>query len=346
VYVANAPRPEQRHVFRMPLRGGEPVRVSEMPGTHAPVVSPDGRYAAVLFSSDSLPPELLLTSLDRGGEQRITNSPRPELAQHSWVAPDYVTFPSHVDGTTLHGRLLVPSGLDRSRKHPAIIGSIYANTVRNQWGGRNAHPVWGLDQLLLQEGYVLLNVDVRGSWGHGKAFRRGIRLDYGGIDVEDIASGVRYLESLDFVDMDRVGIWGSSYGGLLTCMSLFRKPELFRAGVAGAPATNVFHALTGEMRVMMAPQDEPQAYEKASPLTHAAGLEDPLLVIHGMRDPIVLYQDSVALVQKLIGLGKNVDFVTLPAAGHGWDLEDLAQTRFAYRKLVEFFDRHLKGTPP
>lgn len=343
-FVANRPRPEERNLFRTGPEGGEPVRIGTEPGTHAPTLSPDGRWAVVHFSSDATPPDLFLTPLGADGEEaiRLTRSPLPEFYEQTWVTPEYVSFPSHVDGTTLHGRLLVPTGIDRSAKHPVILGSAYANTVRNQWGGRNAHPVWGLDQYLLSRGFILFTVDVRGSWGHGRAYRRGIGKDYGGIDVEDLESGVRYLATLDYVDTDRVGIWGSSYGGLLTCMSLFKKPELYRAGVAGAPATNVFHALTGEMRVMMAPQDEPDAYEAASAVSHAAGLSDPLMIIHGMRDRIVLYKDSVTLVQELIEMGKDVDFVTLPNAGHGWDLEELHQTRFAYSKLVSFFERHLR----
>ncbi len=343
VFVANSPRPEDRQIFRVGLEGGDVVRMSRERGTHTPVISPDGRFAASLFSSDRMPPELLVTQLQGGVETRVTRSPLPEFDRLSWVSPEYVSFESHVDGATIHGRLQVPQGLDRTKKHPAIVGSIYSNTVRNQWGGRNAHPLWGLERRLLEKGYVLFNIDIRGSWGRGKSFRRGIGKDYGGIDVEDIVSGVRYLSSLPFVDSERIGIWGSSYGGLLTCMSLFTRPELFRAGVAGAPATNVLHATTGEMRVMMAPEDARAAYEAASAYTRAEGLEDPLLLIHGMRDRTVLYQDSVFLVDRLMRLGKNVDFVSLPDAGHGWDLEELHETRFAFRKLVEFFDRHLKG---
>ena len=343
VFVANSPRPEDRQIFRVGLEGGKPVQVSRESGTHMPVVSPDGLFAASLFSSDQIPPELLLASVQEGGETRVTHSPLPEFDELSWVSPEYVSFESHVDGATIHGRLQVPLGLDRTKKHPVILGSIYSNSVRNQWGGRNAHPLWGLERRLLEKGYVLFNIDIRGSWGRGKAFRRGIGRNYGGIDVEDVESGVRYLSGLPFVDGERIGIWGSSYGGLLTCMSLFTKPELFRAGVAGAPATNVFHATTGEMRVMMTPEVERAAYEAASAYTRAEGLEDPLLILHGMRDRTVLYQDSVFLVDRLMRLGKNVDFVSLPDAGHGWDLEELHETRFAFRKLVEFFDRHLKG---
>ena len=348
-FVANEGRHEERHIFQIGLDGQHMKRLSRSAGTHSPLYSPDGRYAAVDFSSDAMPPELMLTSLqpssETEAERRITTSPLPEFDRNQWVQPQYVTFTSHLDGTVLTGRLTLPPNIDRTKKYPAILGSVYSNTVRNQWGGRNAHPTWGLDQYLVQEGYVLLNVNFRGSWGNGRALRRGIRLDYGGIDVEDLYSGVKYLESVGFVDMDRVGIWGSSYGGLLTCMSLFKKPGVYKAGVAGAPATNVWHAMTGEMRVMMAPRDQPEEYLDSSAFTHSAGLRDHLMIIHGMRDRIVLYKDSVTLVERLMMMGKDVDFVTLPNSGHGWDTEGSYQTIFAFNKLVGHFEKYLGKGP-
>ena len=350
IVVGNRGRAEERHLLRVDDSGGEAVQISHRPGTHSPTVSPDGRYAAVHFSSQSMPPELLLTSLaspsgtETDRERRVTHSPIDEFSQYRWVEAEFVTFQSHIDGTTLHGRLTLPTDFDPTQTYPAILGSVYTDSVRNQWGGRTAHPTWGLDQFLAQEGYVLLNVDMRGSWGRGREHRRGIRLDYGGMDIEDLESGVRFLGTLGYVDLDRVGIWGSSYGGLMTAMSLFRKPGLYAAGIAGAPATNVWHALTGQMAVMMRPQDQPEEYADSSPFMHAQGLEDPLMIIHGMRDWVVLFKDSIILVQRLIELGKDVDLVVLPNAGHGWDNEGLAQTRFAFHKMVDFFDRHL-GNP-
>ena len=358
IVVGNRGQAEERHLFRVDDNGGEPVQISQRPGTHSPAVSPDGRYAAVHFSSQGMPPELFLTSLEvtaggRAGagarpysesaaERRVTHSPVDEFDTYRWVESQFVTFKSHIDGSTLHGRLTLPPGFDPEKSYPAILGSVYTDSVRNQWGGRTAHPTWGLDQYLAQEGTILLNVDMRGSWGRGREHRRGIRLDYGGMDIEDLESGVRYLGALGYVDMDHVGIWGSSYGGLMTAMSLFRKPGLYAAGIAGAPATNVWHALSGQMAVMMRPQDRPEEYADSSPFMHAHGLEDPLMIIHGMRDRVVLFKDSVILVQRLILLGKDVELVTLPNAGHGWDNEGLAQTRFAFNKMVQFFDRHLK----
>jgi dipeptidyl-peptidase 4 len=348
VLVANAGRPEERQLFRVPLAGGAATRVSHRPGTHTPTVSPDGRWAAVVFSSDTVPPDLYLTDLtvarpSLASERRVTVSPRAEFARYTWVTPRYVTFPSRADGATLHARLQLPPSYQPGQRYPVIIGSAYSNTARNQWGGRNSHPLWGLDRVLLERGYVILAVDVAGSSGHGTDFRRRIRLDYGGIDVEDLHSGVEWLVAQGIADSSRVGIWGSSYGGLLTTMSLFTKPGVYAAGIAGAPATNVFHALTGEQRVMMRPQEQREAYINASSHTKAAGMRDRLLLIHGMRDVVVLYKDSVWLTQYLMQLGKDVELLTLPNAGHGWDLEANYQTRYAFEKMIEYFDRHLKG---
>jgi dipeptidyl-peptidase-4 len=346
--VTNEGRAEERQLASVPLTGGAATRRSVRAGTHTPSVSPDGRWAAVLFSNDATPPDLYLTDLSArrpslASERRVTTSPRPEFARYTWTTPRYVTFPSRADGATLHARLQLPPGYEPGRRYPVIIGSVYSGTVRNQWGGRNAHPLWGLDRVLLERGYVIMAVDVAGSSGHGTAFRRRIRLDYGGIDVEDLHSGVEWLVAQGIADSARVGIWGSSYGGLLTTMSLFTKPGVYKAGIAGAPATNVFHALTGEQRVMMRPQEQREAYISASSHTKAAGMQGHLLLIHGMRDNVVLFKDSIWLTQYLMQLGKDVELLTLPDAGHGWDLEANYQTRYAFEKMLEYFDRHLKG---
>jgi dipeptidyl-peptidase 4 len=128
-------------------------------------------------------------------------------------------------------------------------------------------------------------------------------------------------------------------------MSLFKKPGVYRAGVAGAPATSLFHAETGEMRTMMAPQDHAMQYTDSSAFLRSGALQDHLMIIHGMKDDVVLFKDSITLTQRLILQGNDVDLVVLPASPHGWDMEGLAQTRFAYRKLVEYFRRYLDEGP-
>lgn len=344
--VTNAGRAESRRVYRVPLAGGTPQPLTPAEGAHHPLVSPDGRYLADLYSNDVTPPDLYLQTTAGSGptatrRRQLTHSPLREFSDYRWIAPKYVVFRNVNDGALLHARLTLPPNFDPARKYPAILGSIYSNSVHNEWGGRVYHPTWGLDQFLAQQGFVVMNVDISGSSGYGKLFRQRIREDYGGVDVDDLYSGTRYLVAQGYVDPQRIGIWGSSYGGLLTAMSMFRYPDVYQAGVAGAPATSLFHALTGEMQTMMAPQGHEAQYAKSSAFLRSGNLKGHLMLIHGMRDTTVLFKDSVTLTERLILQGKDVDLVVLPNAPHLWDTEGLAQTRYAYRKLYEYFKRYL-----
>lgn len=340
-FVGSKKSPHERPVYRLPENGGPVVAVTSLAGTHTPFVSPDGARAAVLHSSDVNPTELYVIESRAGAsERRITRSPPPEFESYRWLEPRYVTFPSHLDGVTLHGRLLEPRDLDRTRRHPAILGPVYSNTARNQW--RGTHGTF--QQYLAQEGYLVLQVDIRGSVGHGREFRERAVFGIGEIDIEDLESGARYLKSLSYVDAERVGIWGWSYGGLLTAMSLFKKPGVYRAGVAGAPATNVWHATTGEVDLFQRPSSHPEAFRQGSAVLFAEGLRDPLLIIHGMQDGIVLFKDSVALAEKLMLLGKDFDFVPLPSSVHDAMRRDYTAAH-VLRKIAQHFERHLGKGP-
>jgi dipeptidyl-peptidase-4 len=336
-FIATRKNPYERQVYRIHEQGGAVLEVTRLPGTHQPLVAPDGRHVALLHSNDVTPTELYVIASEGGTERRITRSPTAEFAQYAWIQPRYVTFKSRSDGIVLHGRLLEPPNLDRSKKYPSIIGPVYSNTVRNQWKG----PHSTLQQYLtLEGGYIGLQIDVRGSVGYDRAFRDRAVGDFSGITIEDLHSGVEYLQTLPYVDRDRIGIWGWSYGGLLTTMSLFRKPGVYKAGVAGAPATNVWHATTGEVDLAGRPSVNQDVFRKTSPVTYADGLRDHLMIIHGMQDDIVLFKDSVTLVEKLMMLGKNFDFVVLPNSVHDAMRRDYVATH-VFRKIVEHFDRYV-----
>ncbi len=346
-FTANKSHLADRQIYRVPAAGGEVERVSgSASGTHQPVYSPDFSHIADWYSSDTMPPELFVIDTDRPREAtRVTRSPQPEFYDQTWADTRYVEFPSHVDGMNLVARLSVPANFDPTRRYPVIVGSVYSDAVRNQWGGRRSHPTWGLDQYLVGQGYLIISVNVRGSWGQGREHNQTQLHSYGGTDIDDLESGVRYLIAQGHADPDRVGIWGSSYGGLMTIMSLAKKPDVYAAGIAGAPATNVWHAYPSQMWIMGPPEgdDMPARYEAQSPLYHAEGIEDPLMIIHGSRDPVVLYSDTIALAEGMIEREQMFELVTLPGAHHGWDLESLPQTRFSFRKMIDFFDRNVKN---
>ncbi len=341
-FVATEKSPYERQVYEVPEGGGAMSPITSLPGTHAFSVSPDGTRLALIHSSDLSPPELYVTEVGPDAvEKRVTTSPSPEFSSYQWIAPTYVTFKSHVDGVTLHGRLLAPRNVQPGKKYPAVIGPVYSNTVRNKWDER-----WSLlQQHLAMEGeYYVLLVDIRGSVGYGRDFLSKLVGSIGEIDVEDLVSGVQYLESISSVDPDRIGVWGWSYGGLLAAMSLFQKPGVYQAGIAGAPATNVRHATTGEVDLFGRPEANPENYRKGSAVEFAGNLSDPLLIIHGMQDSTVLFQDTINLAEKLMTLGKDFDLVPLPSSLHDGTRKDYTAVHLM-RKIVQFFDRHLGAGP-
>jgi dipeptidyl-peptidase-4 len=339
LFTATLKNPYERHIYRVATGGGAtPVPMTTAAGVHVPFLSPDGRHLATLWSDDVTPTELVMLETRPGGPQRrVTTSPIREFAQHHWAPARYATFKNAVDGFVVHARILEPPALDKSRRHPVIFGPVYSNTVRNRWGGLSGT----LQQFLVQQGYIVVQVDVRGSVGYGRAFREAFLMDYGGKDLDDLEAVVTGMKALSYVDGARIGIWGSSYGGLLTVFALLKKPGLFAAGVAGAPAVDPHAFGPDDVAITRTPATHPDAFTRGSALRLGENLRDPLLIIHGMMDDVVPFRTTMALAERLMLLGKDFDLATAPGATHAWAAREHYAIYF-YRKLVQFFDRHLK----
>jgi dipeptidyl-peptidase-4 len=340
-FVSSGPRPSERQVFRVSARGGSPRQLTTRAGSHTPFVSPDGRTVALLSSSDTAPTELFLLDVRAGAvEQRITTSTAAAFADVPWITPQYVTFPGTTSGVALHARILFPPNLDSTKRYPVLFGPVYSNTVRNRWSGSNGM----LQQhLAIDKGYIVVQVDVRGSTGYGRAFREKFLMDWGGGDLDDLESAVVYLQSLPFVDRARFGIWGSSYGGTLTVYALLKKPGLFHAGVAAAAAVDPLLFGSDDVAIVRRPQTHPEAFTRGAK-QYAGNLRDHLLLIHGMQDDVVPFSSAVALAEEFMRLGKDFDFAFAPAATHGWTQRPYYAT-YLWNKLVAHFDRHLGAGP-
>ncbi len=334
-YEGNGVNPYEQHVYRLDLSGGDPKQVTYLPGRNVGYPSPDGRHLVFMHSNDTSPPELYVVSSKGGDATRITHSPLPAFTERSWTAAEYVSFPSLVDNYTLHARILKPENMQPGKKYPVLFGPVYSNTARNRWAGNYSL----IQQFMVKKGYIIVQVDSRGSNGYGRVFREEFLLGFADQDIEDYASAVAYMESQDYVDPDRIGIWGSSYGGTLSVYSLLMKPGLFQVGIAAAAAVDPMFFGTDDVAIVRRPQTHPEIFERKA-LKYAANLEDKLLFIHGMQDHVVPFKTTVVLAEELIKQGKNFDFAFAPGATHGWSREQ-NYDRYLFGKIIEYFDRHL-----
>lgn len=337
-YEGNGVNPYEQHVYRLDMSGGKPKQITRLAGRNVGYPSPNGQHLAFLHSNDTSPPELYVISQEGGDATQVTLSPLPAFTERSWVAAEYVSFPSLVDNYTLHARILKPTNMQPGKKYPVLFGPVYSNTARNRWAGNYSL----VQQLLVKKGYIIVQVDSRGSNGYGRVFREEFLLGFADQDIEDYASAVAYMESLDYVDPDRIGIWGSSYGGTLSVYSLLMKPGLFQVGVAAAAAVDPMFFGTDDVAIVRRPQTHPEIFERKA-LNYAKNLEDKLLFIHGLQDHVVPFKTTAVLAEELIKQGKDFDFVFAPGATHGWSRERYYD-RYLFGKLIEYFDRHL-GMP-
>ena len=331
--------PAERHAFRLTAGDEEAVQLTHRPGHHEVVAPPAGDGVAILRSDDRNPTELYLATGD-GAPRRITHSPSEAFADFPLAQVRYLTAPGPQAGRSLHIRLLLPADFDASRRYPVLFGPMYSNTVRNRWGF--AYTL--MQQALTQRGYLVAQVDMRGSTGYGRAFREAFLNDFAGGDIEDIEAAVTRLQTLPYVAGDRLGIWGSSYGGTLTVYTLLKKPGLFRAGVAAAAAVDPRFFGTDDVAIVRRPGDGSGIFERRAEAL-VANLEDSLLLVHGLQDQIVPFKTVASLTDAFIRAGKPVETAFLPGATHGWRREP-PYDRYVFERLVDFFDRHLKTPAP
>jgi dipeptidyl-peptidase-4 len=274
----------------------------------SPLVSTDGTKIASMVSERSLNSELY--SIEPS-VKRLTVSQTEEFKKVQWAEVELVEFPGP-DGKMIRGALLTKPGLDRTKQHPAVISDMYANSAKQSWGGYNAN------YMAVELGMVVMLVDFRASWGYGGEFNSGYHKSMGVIDTQEAIKAKEFMVSRGFVRPDRVGVWGWSYGGYLTCMIMLTGNGAFDTGVAVASVTDwVTYNEWYTRRRLGLPKDDQEIYKKTSPVHHAKGLQGNLMLIHGMLDDNVLYQDTVRLQENLIKEGKYFDTFAYPRGDHG-----------------------------
>jgi dipeptidyl aminopeptidase/acylaminoacyl peptidase len=341
-YSSTAEGTAERQFYRVKADGSAaPERLSKAEGLNIGWVSEDGEAQAVLRADMKNPFDLYVNG------EPITKSPLPEFYKMPWAAARFLTYPSLKDRKPVSARLLLPPGYRAGeatgKPWPAIVyihGSGYATSVLKQWGSYQELR-FVFNNYLAQQGYVVLEMDYRGSTNYGRDWRSGVYLNMGGPDLEDVLGGVEYLRGLKNIDMTRVGIWGWSYGGFMTAMAMFKAPSTFKAGAAfsGVYDWANYNANYTDER-LTTPADNPEAYQRSSPIHFSNRLQNHLLILHGIADNNVLFQEAVQLSEKLIHEGKQFEEAFYPEENHAYVRDETLKDAFG--RAARFFDRYLR----
>ena len=342
-YKANSTHPGIYEIFRVEVSSGEVAQLTALGGVNDYSLPIDQNKLLITHSSALHPPELWIQPLaGTQAARQVTQTVSAEFLQLPWVAPDFVTIPSRA-GHSIHARLYLPPGHAPTVEHTAVIfihGAGYLQNAHQGWSSYFREFMF--HSLLAHHGYVVLDMDYRGSAGYGRDWRTAIYRQMGHPEVEDLEDGLLWLNQQYGVARDRVGIYGGSYGGFLTMMGLFRRPGVFACGAALRPVTDWAHYNHGyTSNILNTPSIDPEAYQRSSPIEWAAGLEDPLLICHGMVDDNVFFKDTARLAQRLIELKKtNWEVAIYPIEAHGF--REPSSWYDEYRRIFELFERHLK----
>ena len=330
----------QRHFFKMPLKGGKIIQLTEGVGKHDVILSPDEKQIAILFSKANQPTELYFKrNKIKAKPEQITFGQSQKFKAYNWQTPEFIEFKAE-DGTLIPARLYKS---EESNKNKAAVIFVHGAGYL-----QNAHKWWSryfreymFHNLLTDLGYTVLDIDYRGSAGYGRDWRTAIYRHMGGKDLSDQVDGVKYLIKNHDVNPQKVGIYGGSYGGFITLMALFNEPETFLSGAALRSVTDWAHYNHGyTSNILNTPEEDPKAYRKSSPIYFAEGLEGHLLMAHGVMDTNVQFQDIVRLSQRLIELGKdNWELAVYPVEGHGFTEPESWTDE--YKRILKLFDETL-----
>ncbi|HEX3122832.1 MAG TPA: alpha/beta fold hydrolase, partial [Rhodanobacteraceae bacterium] len=343
---ANVPAPRSYDVYRVAAGGGELQRVTRYGGAGGFSLSGDDQRLLVAHSSSYVPPQIAVAAADGSGQPReLTDTRTPQYKALNWVAPQFVQVPSKHFKGSVWAKFYAPANYDKSVKHPAVLfvhGAGYTQNVHESW------PYYFREQmfhnLLLQKGYVVLDMDYRASEGYGRDWRTAIYRQMGHPELEDLLDGKQWLVDNYNVDPKRIGMYGGSYGGFMTLMALFRAPGEFAAGAALRPVTDwtqYNHEYTSN--ILNDPQIDPISYARSSPIEFADGLKDSLLICHGVIDDNVLFEDSMRLYQRLIELHKdNFALSPYPLDRHGFANADSWLDE--YKRIYRLFEGTIGGS--
>jgi dipeptidyl-peptidase 4 len=337
-FTSTQKSPIERQFYRVAFSGGEPVELTHEQGTHGVSMAPDGKHFLDTYSTAMTPPQQRLYNADGSVVSTLEENKVAELESYHLQPEEFFTVPG-ADGTPLDAAMIKPNGFDASRKYPVIVmvyGGPHVQVVRDGWG----YSTFLWNEMMAEKGFVIFMLDNRGSSGRGHNFETPIYHHFGSAELADQVAGVKWLAKQPYVDSTRVGIWGWSFGGYMTCEAMLRAGDVFKAGFAGAPVTDWrrYDTIYTE-RYMGTPQDNSDGYRDSSPVNFAAGLKGKLLIAHATGDDNVHFSNSVALEEKFVDAQKYAEFLIYADRGHG--ISDRPARLHVFNRVTQFFVENL-----
>ncbi len=329
--------PTEQHLYRLPLDGGTPEAITSRAGWHDVTVDKAGRYIADRMTSLDNPGALDLIDLESAATTSLVSTQSARNPYDEFAAAHCPALLGEIeaeDGQTLHYRLTRPH--DTDTPVPLVVhvyGGPGVQRVKNEWQPLTV-------QLFAQHGFGVLELDNRGSSNRGRSFEAPIFKQMGVAEVADQIAGAEFAASLDWVDADRIGVFGHSYGGYMTLMCLAKAPGIFKAGVSVAPVTDwALYDTHYTERYLSTPQENSAGYSSSSVFPYLSALQGKLLVIHGMADDNVLFTNATKLFKALQQQNFPFEMMTYPGAKHALQERDVSIHR--YSLILDFFQRNL-----
>lgn len=336
-YTSTQETPLERHLYKVNWNTFKAERLDQEPGMHTGILSKDGNFLYDTFSSENQPRTVNLINTNTLKSKNIITSENP-LKKYQRPEVKSITL-SADDGTPLYGKIILPTDFDPTKKYPAIV---YLYNGPHLQLVTNSFPASGnlWYEFMAQRGYIVFTMDGRGSSNRGQKFEQAVFRHLGETEMKDQLKGVDYLKSLPYVNADKLGIHGWSFGGFMTTSFMLKHPEVFKVGVAGGPVIDwKMYEIMYTERYMDSPQNNPEGYKQAGLLDKVQNLKGHLLMIHGAQDNVVVWQHSIKFLKAAVDNGVQLDYFVYPGHEHnvlGKDRVHLMQ------KVTDYFDEYLK----
>ncbi|HVA97447.1 MAG TPA: S9 family peptidase, partial [Bacteroidia bacterium] len=316
-YTSSEVSPTDIELYSIKLDGSDKKLLSPI-GTNDAEFSSNFKYYINDYSTANTPPFITLNN-DKGKEIRVLESNealKDTLADYALSKKQFFTLKDSA-GVILNAWMIKPIDFDSTKKYPVLMnvyGGPGINTVNNEWGG----PDYLWHEMLAEKGYIIVSVDNRGTGGRGKAFKDCTYKELGKYETQDQIDAAKYLGTLAYVDKTRIGIWGWSYGGYMSSLCITKGADYFKTAIAVAPVTNWrYYDSVYTERYMQTPEENPDGYDKNSPINFVDKLRGHYLLIHGTADDNVHFQNTIEMIAALVNANKQFELAIYPDKNHG-----------------------------